>query len=37
MDARFENIRKVYNLLEDEESRAIFWDRLKYWVTGEKR
>ena len=37
MDINCENIMKVYNLLADEESKAIFWDRLKYTTTGEKR
>lgn len=37
MNTSLENIMKVYSLLEDEESREIFWDRFKYSVTGEKR
>lgn len=37
MKINSENISKVYNLLADEESRAIFWDRLKYATTGNKR
>ncbi len=37
MNISFENIKRVYNLLEDEESKAIFWDRFKYSATGEKR
>lgn len=37
MKLNFENIMKVYNLLEDEKSRSIFWDRFKYSVSGEKK
>ena len=37
MNINFENIKTVYNLLEDEESRKVFWDRLKYSITGDKR
>jgi FkbM family methyltransferase len=34
--AMFEDAEKVYELLSDEESKAIFWDRLKYSITGNK-
>lgn len=37
MEVSFENIMRVYNLLGDDESRAIFWDRFKYSATGEKK
>lgn len=37
MNIGFGDINKVYNLLCDEESKAVFWDRFKFSVTGNKR
>lgn len=37
MKINSENISKVYNLLEDDESRAIFWDCFKYSITNDRR
>lgn len=36
MECNFENAAKVFELLGDDESKAIFWNRLKYSITGRR-
>ena len=35
MQPTIENLKKVYNILEDEESRFTYLNRLNYLVTGD--
>lgn len=37
MKFSFNDVKLVMNLMADEESKAIFWERFKFAVTGEKR
>ena len=37
MEFSFNDVKLVMSLMADEESKAIFWERFKFAVTGEKR
>lgn len=36
MQSTIENLKKVYSILEDEESKFTYLNRLNYLVTGER-